>query len=416
MKGQEQVNHKSINAKAQGREGAKKRRYLFASLRLRAFALVSCFILFGVLGGSAAAQCAECDVQGFPLPPTEVITIDNVARLQEIARIGFGVALDDASLPDGTLIVGSTAGVWQIVFDWAVIPLELTDTPIVRLIANPAGTLIAAGGEDGSIRLYDLTQGALIPMVYADHLYAIKALVFNESGTRLASADRSGVVRVWSVQGEQLTLESTDALGEGWSDLRFMDVDGIEQVEVLRVRSVISRLETDPDVFLARGFFPAACLLQIDSDRLIARGMDGLVRSWSLVTGQAVVSPSGYSFMQCPPDTPVTAVDSITGAVATGNSDGSITLTRTDGSQARFFGHFRAVSALAFTPDGSILFSGGLDRTVRAFDATIVGEAGELAHWEGFNGSISGLVVSDDGRTLIAAGADGVIRVYGVAG
>lgn len=405
------MNHKSINAKAQGREDAKNRGHLFAPLRLCIFALMS---LLGVF--PAAAQCAECGVQGFPLPPTEVITIDNVARLQEIARIGFGAALDDASLPNGALMVGSTVGVWQIMFDWDVIPLELTDTPIVRLIANPVGTLIAAGGEDGSIRLYDLTQGALIPMVYADHLYAIKALVFNESGTRLASADRSGVVRVWSVQGEQLTLESTDALGEGWSDLRFMDVDGIEQVEVVRVRSVISRLETDPDVFLARGFFPSACLLKIDSERLIARGMDGLVRSWSLESGLAVVSPPADPPTQCPPDSPVTAVDPITGAVAAANNDGSITLTRADGSHVRFFGHFRAVSALAFTPTGSILFSGGRDRVMRAFDGNTSGEVGELAHWEGFNGSISGLVVSDDGRTLIAAGADGVIRVYGVAG
>ncbi len=415
MKGQKRVNHKEheetqremqkrIKAKAQGRKGAKKRGYLFA--------LVLFPIVLGVLGGSAAAQCDRCGVQGFPLPPAEVITIDNVARLQEIARIGFGAALDDASLPGGTLIVGSTAGVWQIVFDWEVFPLELTDTPIVRLIANPAGTLIAAGGEDGSIRLYDLTQGALIPMVYTDHLYAIKALVFNESGTRLASADRSGVVRVWSVQGEQLALESTEVLGEGWSDLRFIDVDGIEQVEVVHVRSVISRLETDPGVFLARGFFPAACLLQIEGERLIARGIDGLVRSWSLESGQAVVSPPADPPTPCPAQ--VSATHPVTGAVVVAMNDG--TILGQHEPQTRYYGHFREVTALAFTPTGSVLFSGGRDRVMRAFDGSVSGEVGELAHWEGFNGSISGLVVSDDRRTLIAAGADGVIRVYGVTG
>jgi WD40 repeat protein len=67
------------------------------------------------------------------------------------------------------------------------------------------------------------------------------------------------------------------------------------------------------------------------------------------------------------------------------------------------------VTCLALTPDGALVLSGGLDGTVRLWDAG----AGKLVHtFATGHGQVHALAVTGDGRRLLTGGGGGSLRVW----
>src|SRR5262249_62311824 len=75
----------------------------------------------------------------------------------------------------------------------------------------------------------------------------------------------------------------------------------------------------------------------------------------------------------------------------------------------RLVGHTAAIHALAVSPDGQLLASGGIDRTVRVWDVEDGRERGLL---QGHDQQVSGLAFGPDRRTVVSAGMDGTARVW----
>ncbi|HEY8377366.1 MAG TPA: hypothetical protein VIK91_12810, partial [Nannocystis sp.] len=97
------------------------------------------------------------------------------------------------------------------------------------------------------------------------------------------------------------------------------------------------------------------------------------------------------------------------------NADNSINVFSLSGDMPllhRFPGHQLAVLAAAFSPDGNMLATGSVDRTIRLWDLRANAEVGRL---EGHGAEVDSLAFSHDGKFLASASYDLTVKVWDLA-
>jgi WD40 repeat protein len=71
-------------------------------------------------------------------------------------------------------------------------------------------------------------------------------------------------------------------------------------------------------------------------------------------------------------------------------------------------GHTGAIRSVALSADGTLLVSGGLDGTVRLWNAS----GQQLATLRGHTGMVRAVASSADGQTVASGGFDGAVRLW----
>jgi WD40 repeat protein len=312
--------------------------------------------------------------------------IDQGARTFRVGGQRGRPARSVAFSPDGRHVAASGGGVVKV---WDVClgreALALGHAKEVLCVAySPDGHYLASGDVAGTVKLWEARTGRETRTL-SRHIAEVGAVVFSPDGKRLASEGREGAVRLWDTGTgkEVLTISTISAhpRSKGRSRTKEVAFSGVAfSPDGLRLATA-----DQEDKAVVRDAATGRILLSIR--------VEGL-----RTLGTAKVGPfsrDGKRLATCLFNK-ATIWDAATGQ--------KVTELRRNNFDFR---------ALAFSPDGQRLASGGQEGTVLLWDVKTGQEALSLPVAKGH---VEGVVFSRDGRYLAAAGRGGTVKVWeGVA-
>ncbi|XGV95138.1 MAG: AAA-like domain-containing protein [Leptolyngbya sp. BL-A-14] len=245
--------------------------------------------------------------------------------------------------------------------------IDLGQGWIADVTFSPTGALIAAAGEDGTVRLIDLSGKVLAQ--FRGHTGRILSITFSPGGQAIATAGEDGTARLWTLTGKQIA--------------QFKGHNG-------RVLGVT--------------FSP-------DSKLLATAGEDGTARLWTL-NGKLLaelIGHQGWIFsMSFSPKGPY---------LATVGMDSTTRLWNFQGKQlVQLNGHQGRVLSVSFSQDGQYLATVGSDDVVQLWDLSDPQRVQGKSQWKAHQGRSLGVSFSPNGQRLATAGADGTIRLWTLSG
>lgn len=245
---------------------------------------------------------------------------------------------------------------------------------VKSLALSPEGKTLVSGGEDGTIRLWDLTvPEPKVRTVLKGHRRSVTALAFSADGRMIASGSEDGTVRLW-------------------------DMDG----PAPRERAVL------------RGHWRGVSSLAFSPDgKTLASGSkDATIRLWSPADSDSKERPvlKGHVL-----DVSALAFSPGGKMLASGGWDQTVRLWNLERAEPKAMtvlkGHSLDVSYLAFAPDGKALASGSWDQTIRLWRLP-ARESADPAVYVGHREKVSAMAFSRDGKTVTSIADDGQVLMW----
>ncbi len=236
---------------------------------------------------------------------------------------------------------------------------------IVHSVAfDPREKLVAAGGDGGTVSLWDRDSGRLIRTLPGET--PVWSVAFESDGRLIASGGDDRNVTLWQPDSGEPTRTLTGPTG--------------------RVSSV--------------AFNPVEHLV-------VAGSSDGKLYIWDTDTGRPrhiITTPAPVTTVAFSPDGRRIVSGSQENVIRVWDTD------KGDGAMNPLTGHSNAIASVAFSPDGRYIASGSDDSTVRLWDAGTGQPIGKPMR--GHDESVYSVAFSPDGRQLVSGSLDRTLTMW----
>ncbi len=186
------------------------------------------------------------------------------------------------SLDGSLLVTGTPEGVVELreAGSGAAIRTLADSGPVIRQVAF--ATVVAAGGLDGSVRVWDPKTGALLGSAAVEG-ESVLHLEFDPTGERFVTVSSREVLQGWSSRtcrslGPSIRLKDWTPRTAWSSDGRTVGLCGLTSVAQLLDATSMTRAE----IGLVHDGNVSALAFHPDGRRVITAGMDGACRIWFL--------------------------------------------------------------------------------------------------------------------------------------
>jgi WD40 repeat protein len=244
--------------------------------------------------------------------------------------------------------------VWAITEDLARLSGQLLKTlqghtsPVLSVAFSPDRSTLASSGADYTVKLWNIWSGQLLN-TFQGHSNWVRSVQFNADGTLLASASDDQTVKLWDVRTETFLKTLQGHTNWVWSvafsPVMAMPINSPMPMEEQEHRA----LPQESGIILASGSYDQTVKLWDGRNGQLVKTLQGYT-NWVL---SVAFSPDGTLLASAHDDQTVKLWDVPTGQ-----------LVKT------LHGHTAWVRSVAFSPNGTLLASSSDDRTIKLWDVS----------------------------------------------